>query len=153
MTQLKRLLSVILCIVLIAATALFAIGCSTDKNDTANQSEKGNEIISETPKTAKEVGEGSKKFEFIVKDLDGNETKFLVKTDKKTVGEALLEVGLIEGEEGQYGLYVKKVNGVTADYDVDKTYWAFYVDGSYASSGVDTTTIDEDVTYKLEYTK
>ena len=47
--------------------------------------------------------------------------------------------GLIAGEDGAYGLYVKTVNGVTLDYDADGMYWAFYVNGEYASSGVDAT--------------
>ena len=78
---------------------------------------------------------------------------FTVKTDKDTVGAALMEHGLIAGEEGDYGLYVKVVNGITADYDVDQSYWAFYIDGDYAMSGVDTTAITEGVTYQLVYTK
>ena len=78
---------------------------------------------------------------------------FSVKTDKSTVGEALLDCGLIEGEAGAYGLYIKKVNGVTADYDIDQSYWAFYENGEYAMAGVDMTEIDESVTYKLAYTK
>jgi len=40
-----------------------------------------------------------------------------------------------------------------ADYDVDQTYWAFYINGEYAVSGVDTTDIDENAVYKLERTK
>lgn len=57
------------------------------------------------------------------------------------VGEALLDVGLIAGEDSEYGLYVKTVNGVTADYDTDQTYWAFYVNGEYAQSGTDSADI------------
>ena len=75
-------------------------------------------------------------------DKDGNETHFEIHTDKQTVGQALLDCQLIEGEEGQYGLYVKTVNGITADYDVDATYWAFYVNGEYAMTGVDITDIN-----------
>jgi len=78
---------------------------------------------------------------------------FTVKTDKDTVGAALLEHKLIEGDEGQYGLYIKKVNGITADYDVDQHYWGFFINGEYATTGVDTTKITEGATYKLEYTK
>ena len=80
-------------------------------------------------------------------DLDGKTTKFLVKTDKTIVGEALLEVGLITGEEGPYGLMVSAVNGDTADYNKDKAYWAFYVNGDYATKGVDQTEIDPTATY------
>lgn len=78
---------------------------------------------------------------------------FTVKTDKSTVGEALLEQNLIEGENSAYGLYIKKVNGILADYDTDQTYWAFYINGEYATSGVDTTDIDVTATYQLTRTK
>ena len=79
--------------------------------------------------------------------------RFTVSTDKETVGAALIEHGLIDGEMGAYGLYVKKVNGITADYDVDGSYWAFYIDGEYAMSGVDTTPITEGASYELRYEK
>ena len=82
-----------------------------------------------------------------------NETNFEVHTDKTTVGEALLDVDLIAGDESEYGLYVKTVNGITADYDVDQTYWAFYVNGEYASTGVDATAIEAGATYSFKVEK
>lgn len=99
-----------------------------------------------------EFGEGAKTVVVEVKAAEQTVT-FTVNTDKKTVGDALVEHDLIDGDEGEYGLYVKVVNGITADYDVDKSYWAFYVNGEYASSGIDTTEIDENATYQLAYTK
>jgi hypothetical protein len=142
-TNAKKLLSFILCMVLIAAMALIASGCNANKNDPAHTTEQ--------PKVeATKLGEGQTTFNFTVVDKDGNETKFEIKTDKTLVGEALQELNLIEGEPGAYGLYVKKVNGITADYDVDKTYWAFYVNGEYATSGVDTTTIEAGATYTFK---
>ena len=97
-------------------------------------------------------GEGKTTFMVIVK-ADGQSVTFTIKTDKKTVGEALMEHDLLAGEEGAYGLYVKKVNGITADYDKDQTYWALYIDGEYAMSGVDTTDVSEGKVYTLERTK
>lgn len=99
-----------------------------------------------------EFGSGAKTVVVEVKAEEQTVT-FTVKTDKDTVGAALLEHGLISGEEGPYGLYVKAVNGITADYDVDKSYWAFYINGEYAMTGVDATDITEGTTYQLEYTK
>ena len=90
----------------------------------------------------KEFGKGCKKVEVKVKAVDKTIT-FTVNTEKETVGEALLEHKLISGEQGDFGLYIKKVNGILADYDVDKSYWAFYINGEYATSGVDTTPIVE----------
>ena len=97
-------------------------------------------------------GEGAKVVVVEVKAEDQLVT-FTINTDKDTVGAALIEHELIAGDESEYGLYVKTVNGILADYDVDKTYWAFYIDGEYAMSGVDTTEIVEGSVYKLEYTR
>ena len=97
-------------------------------------------------------GSGAKTVTVEVKAEDKQVT-FTIKTDKETVGAALLEHELISGEESQYGLYIKSVNGIVADYDVDQTYWAFYVDGEYAMSGVDTTERAEGKVYQLVYTK
>ena len=83
-------------------------------------------------------------------DKDGKETQFEIHTDKESVGEALQELGLIDGEEGEYGLFVKTVNGITADYDADGVYWAFYINGEYANSGIDVTKITEGDSYALK---
>ena len=95
-----------------------------------------------------ELGEGSKTFMFKV-DADGYSITFTVHTDANTVGEALLALGLIAGEDSEYGLYVKTVNGMFADYNVDGTYWSFYENGAYAMSGVDATDITEGYTYSF----
>ena len=163
-TKFRRTLSVIACIVLIAALALLTVGCS-DKTNGENELPKTNETVQETISETGEqsadtsandvttVGQGQKQFDFSVFDLDGNETKFIVKTDAETVGKALIDAGLIEGEDGPYGLYVKKVNGVLADYDKDQTYWAFYVDGEYGMNGVDKTDIEDGKVYSFRVSK
>ena len=99
-----------------------------------------------------ELGEGAKTAIVEVK-VEDEAVVFTIHTDKDTVGDALVEYELISGEEGAYGLYIKTVNGITADYDVDQSYWAFYIDGEYAMTGVDGTKIDESARYTLEYAK
>ena len=148
-TQIKNLLSFLVCIVLIAAMALFASGCND--NTATNEVSSGVTQSSDTQVT--ELGEGDTEFEFTVAYADGKETKFNISTNKKTVGEALLEQELIEGEDGPYGLYVKTVNGETHDYDVDGTCWSFYVNGEYATSGVDTTEIESGARYMFKVEK
>ncbi len=150
-TQLKKLLSLAISIVLIAAMALTAVGCGNKDTNTSDPVSSSSAPVLETPNTeVKTVGEGATVFDFTVVDTNGNETKFAVKTDKITVGEALLDAGLIAGEEGPYGLYVKTVNGTTLDFDTDGKYWAFYVDGEYALSGVDLTDIQAGSTYTFK---
>ena len=86
-------------------------------------------------------------------DGEGNETAVTVSTDADTVGAALAELGIVAGEDSDFGLYVKTVNNVTADYDTDGSYWAFYIDGEYASTGVDATEINEDAVYTFQVEK
>ena len=92
-------------------------------------------------------------FTVVVADLEGKETTFEYTSDKATVGEALIAEGLIEGHETEYGLYIDTVNGITADWDNDQTYWAFYINGEYATTGIDGTEIVADTTYGLTLTK
>ena len=99
-----------------------------------------------------EFGKGDKTI--VVEVVAGDQSvRFTVHTDEDTVGAALMEHDLIDGEEGQYGLYIKVVNGIVADFDKDQHYWAFYVNDEYAMTGVESTEIDEDATYRLEYSK
>ena len=135
---------------LIVAMAFTTVGCNTKKESGNAEST----TVQETVKNEVEVlGEGKTMFLFTVVDKDGNETNFEIHTDKDIVGEALLDLELIAGDDGEFGLYVKTVNGITADYDVDQTYWAFYVDGEYAMSGVDATTVEEGMTYAFKVEK
>ena len=144
-TSNKKFTSWLLCMMLIVAMALTA-GCGGKKQQ-ENNSSAGQEV------SVNKLGEGKTQFNFTVVDKDGKETAFDIHTDKTTVGEALLELGLIAGEEGAYGLYVKQVNGITADYDVDQTYWAFYVNGEYGMTGVDVTNIEAGATYSFKVEK
>lgn len=132
MMQLKKMLSFSLCLVLIAAMALIAIGCKSSKDDEDAE---------------------PKSFTFIVVDEGGEETSFSITSEKKTVGAALMDEGLIEGDDSTHGLYVKKVNGIFAEYETTGTYWAFYVNGEYALNGVDKTEIEDGATYTFKVEK
>ena len=142
-------LSLVLCLLLTVAMALSAIGCNSSSNSGAVTSNETTAVSS----GSNVLGEGKTKFTFTVVDKDGNETEFEIHTDKETVGQALQELNLIAGENSEYGVYVKTVNGITADYDTDKVYWAFYVNGTYATSGVDTTPVKEGDKYSFKVEK
>lgn len=163
--QWKQSLSLLVCGVLIAAMALMATGCSGNTTDSsASSAAATSEVTSSqaasseaepaTPDAAQAadsvLGQGATAFTFTVVDGDGNETSYEINTDQTTVGDALVELGLIAGDESDYGLYVKTVNGITVDYDTDGKYWAFYVDGEYAQTGVDSTDITPGSTYTFK---
>lgn len=158
MNRSKKHASFILCMVLIVAMALSTTGCNgnTETNTpsgTETTAKTGAETGAESDSAQSEstvLGEGSVSFPFTVVEQDGNETHFEIHTDKETVGEALTELELIAGDEGDYGLYVKTVNGITVDYDTDGKYWAFYVNDEYAATGVDSTPIVEGESYSFK---
>ena len=152
----SKMRTTFLCMMLMVTMALCTAGCSNSQTngnnaevEQANTEERNNAGSAETTV----LGEGATVFVFTVVDKEGVETAFEIHTEKEIVGEALLELELIAGEEGAYGLYVKTVNGITADYETDGTYWAFYVNGEYATSGVDTTTIKDGESYMFKVEK
>ena len=75
-----------------------------------------------------EFGKGAKTVTVKVV-ADGQELTFTLHTDKENLEDALVEHNLIDGDVDVYGMYIKKVNGIVADYDTDKTYWAITKSG------------------------
>ena len=148
---LSKILSFVLTFALIAAIVLFCSACAgnTSTPATAPTAQASSSAEPTASPSAQELGEGSVTFTVEVTPKDQETSQFIIHTDAETVGEALLALGLIEGEESSTGLYVKTVNGVTADYDTDGTYWAFYINGEYASTVVDSTQIEEGATYQF----
>ena len=152
----KNAIKALISLMLIAVIAFSLSACDLlsliekPSTDTENGSGTNGVWVNATYLDDTTLGSGAKTITVEVSAEDKT-VVFTVKTDADTVGDALLVNNLIAGEEGAYGLYVKVVNGIMADYDVNQRYWAFYIDGDYAMSGVDTTRIDEGATYKLEY--
>ena len=135
-----RMLSLVLVFVLIAAAAL--TGCSGKPAETTGAPEPAGQTTV--------LGEGSKTMDFTVVDKEGITHLYTIHTDAETVGQALMELELIDGEEGPYGLYIKSVLGQVLDYETDGVYWGFYVNGDYALTGVDQTPITEGDAYLLK---
>ena len=135
-----RMLSLVLVFVLIAAAAL--TGCSGKPAETTGAPEPAGQTTV--------LGDGSKTMDFTVVDKEGITHLYTIHTDAETVGQALLDLELIDGEEGPYGLYIKSVLGQVLDYETDGMYWGFYVNGDYALTGVDQTPITEGDAYLLK---
>ena len=138
----KKFLAIILALVM--ALSLMACGGSPAQQPSGDTD-------AETPVVTDgaTLGEGAHSFTLEISDADGKTITATINTDEETVGAALLKLNIVQGEDSEYGLYVKTVNGITADYDKDQTYWSFYIDGEYAQTGVDMTAITDGSTYKL----
>lgn len=154
--SIKVTLSALLCLVML----LCVTGCgSNDKTETSSKSATSSTAQKQetgvwadaqyTEDT--EFGTGSKTIEVEVKAEDKS-VIFTVKTDKTTLADALLEHELLEGEESEYGLFIKKVNGIRADYDEDKAYWAISKNNEYLNTGADSTEIADGEHYEFTYT-
>lgn len=135
----------VLCILLIAVMAISMGACGKKTSD-----EKIWKDATYTEDTT--VGEGKKTVTVAVVTPDKTVT-FTINTDSETLGDALLENKLIEGENGAYGMYIKKVIGMEADYNKTKTYWAVTKDGEYMSVGVDGEKISGGEKYELTLTE
>ena len=131
---------------LLAAMVFTVVGCT--KEDVKEDVQK-EEVTDE----GLERGEGETTFTFEVQSEDADLVTYTIHTDEKTVGAALLAEELIAGDDSEYGLYVKTVNGVTVDFDKDGKYWAFYIDGEMAATGVDQTDLVDGATYKFAVEK
>lgn len=69
-----------------------------------------------------------------------NPRSVTIRTDAAYLRGALEQEGLIAGEESEYGLFVKTVDGYTVD-DGKQEWWCFTKDGESLTTGVDTTPI------------
>lgn len=130
-TKFVRFFRMLLCLVVIAGTLLAMTACGNKEK----------------------VAQGEKSVVITVVDDKGEKTDFTATTNGQYLIDALNEIKLVEGEEGDYGLYIKTVNGITADYDKDGAYWAFTKDGEMLMTGADSTPIADGEHYEITYTK
>ena len=96
-----------------------------------------------------EFGKGTKTVTVKVV-ADGQELTFTLHTDKENLEDALVEHNLIDGDIDVYGMYIKMVNGIVADYDTNKTYWAITKSGEETMGAKSTIIADGD---RYEITK
>lgn len=101
---------------------------------------------------AKHDGEKTVTIEVNYGPLERANERFTLTTEKYYVLDALNKCKNFyadfdfKGDDTGYGLFITEINGVFAEYNTNKAYWAFYVNGDYASFGVSTQTIaDKDV--------
>lgn len=127
-------------LIIIAVLTVFALvlgGCAqsvTNNNPADNDGQKA-----------------EKSFTVIVVHKDGTEKTFNYTTSSTdNLGPVLVAKGLIV-ESSSAGLY-NVVDGETADWNVDQSYWAFYIGDTMAMQGMNDTSINDGDTFKLIYT-
>lgn len=136
----KKLLKILICM----AIGIVLVSCG------GNQKQDVWESATYTENQEFGVGEKTIAIDVIAEEIS---VEFMVHTDKETLGDALLEHDLIAGDSGAYGLYVKKVNGIYADYNTTKSYWGINKNGESLMTGVDAEKISDGDKYEFVYTK
>lgn len=134
----KKIIAFLLCII----TAFSLVSCKKSE-------EKNPAPTDEKTVTYEEIGRGDNQF-FLDILFEAKEKNYSIKTDEETVGAALEKLGMIEGEQGDYGLYIFAVEGEEHRYENGGKYWAFYENEQYASQSVDLTEIVDGETYSLK---
>ena len=144
----QRILSLLVMLALLAAMALTFTACTEEDVPTTDATEESKS--DKQPQTPSDAEDQKVEFTVEVTKADGTTKTFTVKSDKENVGDALIAEGLIEGEEGAYGWFITKVDGEYHKWEDDGKYWAFYIDGAYASTGVSSTPITAGATYTFK---
>lgn len=161
---------------LCALTMVFCVGCGEEKSSSSEGSSSSKATETATAATSEssadetsaaeatglwkdaqytedtELGEGKTTVKVQIK-ADDKAITVTIHTDADNLGKALTENKLVEGDNSEYGLYIKVVNGIRADYDKDKAYWAISKNGELTPKGADGTKIADGEQYELTYTK
>lgn len=81
---------------------------------------------------------------------DGQTTEFPLETTKKYLADALVEANLVQyAADGYY----KTINGITADWNTDKSYWWVTVGGKDSMKGLNDIELTDGGSYEVTYKK
>lgn len=147
MMRTRTALAALLCAISVALTA-----CG---ESAGNSGESHESVISSADRWSgavytedAEIGAGAHTA-LITVTIEDKSVVITVKSDKVNLAEMLVESGLVEGDEGEYGLFIKRVNGVLADYDADGSYWSLMQSGVPTAAGASSITVKDGDAYEL----
>jgi hypothetical protein len=101
--------------------------------------------------TQSEGSFGPKDFTVTVIHADGTSKDFTYHTYARKLGAFLEQQGLIDSTGADEGMF-HSVDGEKADWNINQSYWAFYLGEEYATTGIYQTNITDGTTYRLVYT-
>lgn len=94
---------------------------------------------------------GEKTFTLTVVHSDGTSKEVTIASSEEFLAPALREEGILTDDGTETGMYLI-VDGETASWEENQAYWGFFVNGDFATAGINDTPIEDGATYKLEYT-
>ncbi len=136
-----------LTLILVLVTCII---CSCNIGGVGNGGSSGGEGSlwdSATYSESSSVGNGAKTFSLSI-EAEGKAVTLTVNTNEEILGTALYSLGIINDPT-----FFDTANGITADWNKDNAYWAFYIGDTMASVGVGDVSTEEGAVYKFVYTK
>ena len=103
--------------------------------------------------TRPEAKAGMKKITITVVHADGTAKEISHKTEQESLGRTMVEMGLVEDQQGPYGLFFDTVDGEVASWEADQAYWSILIGEEYAVVGADEIMIEDGGQYSLVYTR
>jgi len=154
----KKFSFIVSFLLLMLITVMALSGCGNNERSDGNEDIQevgalGTEDVGGSMEIFPHVGEGVNSFLFEVVTDEDMSYFWVVHTNYTTVGEALLEHNLVQGEMSDFGLFVHEIKGIVADFDANGAFWAFYINGDFAMTGVMETEIEPDATYAFVYSR
>ena len=98
--------------------------------------------------TAPKGTAGGKQITVQVIHKDSSTKDFDLSTDQEFLGRALVEGGVVEDNQGAYGLYILTADGETVNED-NQEWWQVTRSGEYLMTGADETPIADGEHYEL----
>ena len=101
-----------------------------------------------------ETSAGAKTVTINVVNSEGETKEYVVKTDAEYLRQVMDEAkGLTyEGIEDATSFMIMTINGETADWSVNQSYWSFSVNGEYCNYGVNDQPVADGDVFTIEYT-
>ena len=95
-----------------------------------------------------ETTTGEKEIDIVVTHADQTENTFTYQTDAEYLADVLLDHKLVEGDFGDYGLFITAVDGETADSSKQQ-WWCITKGGEKVNSGADALPIADGDAFEL----
>jgi len=95
--------------------------------------------------------EGDKAIAIEIIHGDGSKKTFPLRTGEAYLGPALVSGGVVEDNQGAYGLYILTADGETADESAQQ-WWCITKDGEQVNTGADSTPIADGDHFELTLT-
>ena len=96
-----------------------------------------------------DANSGDKTVSVSVVHGDGAKKDFEIKTNEEFLRGALEQEKLIEGDDGEYGLYIMSVDGETADESIQQWWCVNDAEGNMLPTSVDQTAIQDGDIYEI----